>query len=65
MPKVTVSSDESVVVMPLSEYETLMERLEILSDTKLMQEIRDALKEFEEGKTTELEEFWQREMDAS
>ncbi len=64
MPKVTVTSDESVVVMPLSEYETLMERLEILSDSKLMKEIRNALKEFEEGKSRDLEEFWKEEMDA-
>ena len=62
MPKVTVTSDESVVVMPLSEYETLMERLEILSDSKLMKEIRNALKEFEEGKSRDLEEFWKEEM---
>ena len=64
MPKVTITSDESVVVMPLGEYEALMERLEILSDSKLMREIRNALKEFEEGKSLDLDEFWQREMNA-
>ncbi len=61
----TINSDRPVVVIPAEEYEELLQRLEraeILADSKLMREIKESLQEFEEGKSEDLEKFWQREM---
>ncbi len=61
----TINSDKPVIVIPADEYEILLQRLEraeILADPQMMREIKEALQEFEEGKSEDLEEFWRREM---
>ncbi len=61
----TINSDKPVVVIAAEEYEELLQRLEraeILADPQLMREIKEALQEFEEGKSEDFEKFWKREM---
>jgi len=62
MPKITVESDEPVVVIPSDEYDALRETIEILSNRRLMNDIRKAIKEHEEGKSLDFDEFWRKEM---
>ncbi len=57
MPKITIESDEPVVVLPLSVYEDILERIEILSIPNLREDIELAEKEFREGKTTSWEDL--------
>ncbi|HKZ42143.1 MAG TPA: hypothetical protein VJ044_14355 [Candidatus Hodarchaeales archaeon] len=46
MPTLTIESDEPVVILGLSEYESLMEILEILSESPgVLEEIEEARKE--------------------
>ncbi len=61
MTKLTITSDKPVVVIPVDEYEDLLERLDILSNPSLMSDIKRGLKEFEEGKTVKLSEIRKRE----
>ena len=56
MPTITFDADKPVVVIPLEEYESLRETLEILSDTELVKDIEDARKAFREGRTVSWEE---------
>ena len=64
MPKITVESDKPVVVVPLDEYEALLETVEILSDPTLKRDIERARKEFREGKTISLDKL-RAELDAT
>ncbi len=62
MSTITIKSDKPVVVIPAEEYDSLRETIAILSDRRLMNDIRRAIKEHEEGKSLDFEEFWRREM---
>jgi len=57
MPTLTITSDKPVVVIPVNEYEDLMDRLEIISDTQLLQDLREARKDYAEGKTISMEQL--------
>ena len=63
MPKITIESDEPVVVITAEEYESLLETIEILSNPSLVKDIERARKEFREGKTIRLEKL-RAELDA-
>ncbi len=63
MPTLTIKSDKPVVVVPLDEYEALLETVEILSDPTLKRDIERARKEFREGKTISLDKL-RAELDA-
>lgn len=47
---ITVNGTPAAILMSIDEYESLQETLDILSDKKLMKDIREAEKEIEEGK---------------
>ncbi len=57
MPTIAFDADKPVVVIPLEEYESLMETLEILSDPDLIRDIEDARKAFREGRTVSWEDM--------
>lgn len=61
MTTLTITSNKPVVVIPVDEYEELLERLDILSNPSLIRDIKRGLKEFEEGKTVKLSEIRKRE----
>jgi len=63
MPTLTIKSDKPVVVVPLDEYQDLLDTLEILSDPTLKRDVEKARKEFREGKTISLEKL-RAELDA-
>ena len=63
MPTLTIKSDKPVVVVPLDEYEDLLDTLEILSDPTLKRDVEKARKEFREGKTISLAKL-RAELDA-
>ena len=63
MPTLTIKSDKPVVVIPLDEYQDLLDTLEILSDPTLKRDVEKARKEFREGKTISLEKL-RAELDA-
>jgi len=63
MPTLTIKSDEPVVVVPLNEYEALLETIEILSDPTLKQDIEQARADFQEGRTISLDKL-RAELDA-
>lgn len=65
MPTLTISSDKPVVVLPVEEYEELLERLEILSNPSLLRDVKRGLREFEEGKTPRLSDIRKRERAAN
>lgn len=50
MPKITVESDKPMVVIPIDEYEALMETIEILSNPEMMKDIEEARRDLKEGK---------------
>jgi len=52
-----------MVLISLDEYESLKETIEILSNPKLMCNIRRGIKEFEEGKTINWEDL-KKELEA-
>jgi len=56
MPTLTIKSDKPMVLISLEEYEAMKETIEVLSDPKLMRDIRQARKEFREGKTVPWEQ---------
>ena len=62
MPTITIKSDKPVVVIPSDEYDSMRETIEILKNRRLMSDIRRAIKEHEEGKSLDFDEFWHREM---
>jgi len=51
MPKFTVDSDKPVVVIPLEEYEALMETIEIQSNPEVLRAIETGLNDWREGRT--------------
>jgi len=63
VPTLTIESDKPVVVVPIDEYQELLDTLEILSDPTLKRDVEQARKEFREGKTISLEEL-RAELDA-
>lgn len=56
--KITRSGKPVGVLLPVDEYEGLMETLEILADTELMEGIRRGLEEAEQGEVISHEELW-------
>jgi len=57
MPTLTIKSDKPVVVVPLDEYQDLLDTLEILSDPTLKRDVEKARREFREGRTVSWEKF--------
>ena len=57
-----IKTDRPVVLVPIEEYERMKETIEILSNPSIVRAIKRGRKEFKEGKTVELEEFWRNEM---
>ena len=58
MPTLTIDSDEPVIVLPLSEYEALLETIEILSENpSIIHELEQAREEIAQGKGLSLVEF--------
>jgi len=53
----------ATVMMSVSEYESLIETLDILSDPELVENIKAALEEEKEGKFLTEEEFWRAVQD--
>ena len=64
MTVLTIKTDQPVILLPVDEYERMKETIEILSNPSTVYAIKRGRKEFNEGKTVELEEFWRREMNA-
>jgi len=64
MAELTIKTDLPVILLPVEEYERMKETIEILSNPSTVRAIRRGRREFAEGKTMELEEFWRREMNA-
>ncbi len=65
MPTMTIKSDKPMVLVPLDEFDSMRETIEILSDRSLMNDIKRTIKEHVEGKSLDFEEFWSREMSDS
>jgi len=63
MPTLTIESDKPVVVIPVDEYESLLETIDILSNPELIRDIGQARKEFREGNTISWEKL-SSELDA-
>jgi len=63
MPTLTIKSDKPMVLIPVEEYDSLRETIEILSDKALMRAIEKGRKEFREGKTISLKKL-RAELDA-
>ena len=64
MTELTIKTDRPVILLPVDEYERMKETIEILSNPSTVRAIKRGRKEFAEGKTVELEEFWREEMNA-
>jgi PHD/YefM family antitoxin component YafN of YafNO toxin-antitoxin module len=54
MPTLTIKSDKPMILIPVEEYESMLETLEILSDQHLMRSIEQGQKDDREGKTVKL-----------
>lgn len=58
MTSYNLKVDKPVVILPLADYEALMESLEILAENStILDEIAKARKEIAEGKGVNLDEF--------
>jgi PHD/YefM family antitoxin component YafN of YafNO toxin-antitoxin module len=57
MPTLTIRSDKPMVLVPVDEYNSMRETIEILSDPALVRDIRRARREFKEGKTVSWEDL--------
>ena len=57
MPTLTIKSDKPMVLVPVEEYNSMRETIEILSDPTLVRDIRRARREFKEGKTVRWEDL--------
>lgn len=55
MPTLTIKSDKPMVLIPIEEYDSMRETIEIISDPALVRDIRRARREFKEGKTVSWE----------
>jgi len=59
---ITRSGDPAGVLLPLDEYEGLLETLEILADEELAAAVRAGLEDVEAGRVVEHDEVW-RDLD--
>ncbi len=57
MPTMTIKSDKPMVLVPVAEYNSMRETIEILSDAALVRDIRKARREFKEGKSVRWEDL--------
>lgn len=58
MTSINLKVDEPVVILPLADYEALMESLEILTEeSTVLEELEKARKEIAEGKGITLTDF--------
>jgi len=57
LPTLTIKSDKPMVLIPIEEYESLMETVEILSNPSLVRDIKQGLKDIEEGRTKKLSDL--------
>jgi PHD/YefM family antitoxin component YafN of YafNO toxin-antitoxin module len=64
MTELTIKANKAVVLLPIDEYERMRETIEILSNPETIRNIKRGRREYTEGKTIELEEFWRKEIDA-
>lgn len=64
MTEVTIKTDKTMVLLPIEEYDRMRETIEILSNPSTVRTIKKGRKEYAEGKTVQLEEFWRKEMNA-
>jgi len=62
MQTLIIKSDKPMMLIPFEEYEAMRETIEILSNRRLINDIRRAIKEHEEGKSLDFDEFWRKEM---
>jgi len=60
MPTLTIKSDKPMVLIPVEEYDSLRETIEILSNPALIRDIKRGLKDIEEGRTVKLSELRRR-----
>jgi PHD/YefM family antitoxin component YafN of YafNO toxin-antitoxin module len=60
MPTLTIKSDKPMVLIPVEEYDSLRETIEILSNPALIRDIKRGLKDIEEGRTVRLSELRRR-----
>ena len=51
-----------MILISVEEYESMQETIEVLSNQNLFNDIHVALKEHEEDKSLDLEEFWRKKM---
>lgn len=56
MKTITLRTKEPVVVIPVEEYESMKETIEILSDSATMKRIEKSMQEFRAGKFKSMEE---------
>lgn len=52
----TIKSEKPMVTIPLEDYESMQETIEILSNKALMRDLRKAMQELRDGKTIPWEE---------
>ena len=55
--RLLTSEEKELLVKAINLMEELIETLEVMQDKELVQDLKDALKEVEEGKTKPLEEL--------
>ena len=55
--RLLTSEEKELLVKAINLMEELIETLEVMQDKELVQDLKDALKEIEEGKTKPLEEL--------
>jgi len=55
--RLLTSEEKELLVKAINLMEELIETLEVMQDKELVQDLKDALKEVEEGKTKSLEEL--------
>jgi len=59
---ITIESDKPMILISVEEFESMRERIEILSNRALLKDIQEALQEHEEGKSIDFEKFWDQEI---
>lgn len=62
MSTITIESDKPMILISVEEFESMLERIEILSNQTLLKDIQAALQEHEEGKSLDFDEFWRKEI---
>ncbi len=58
MNKITVESDEPVVVLPADNYEAILETIDVLSNPQLVKDIKSAQQDLKDDKTIDLDKLW-------